>query len=139
MQATLARFRSADWRLRLYTLLVPVFWLLALGPGWGREAGLEMDWEWALINCLLLVPLLRRRSMWPVTLLGIFSMWVTIAMWMTVITGNNGLHPWDPASVALALVAGTQFLLLLTYDLDDENAGKGAPVPLQGPGAPGGT
>lgn len=134
MRAALDRFRCVDWRLRLYTLLVPVFWLLALGPGDGGAAGVAVSWDGALINCLLLIPLWR-RSMWAVTLLGVF------AMWTTMVVGSIGLPPWGPAFGALALVAGAQFLLLFTYDLgyrlgaeDAERRGARTPARPRRPG-----
>ncbi|HST69890.1 MAG TPA: hypothetical protein VLI94_09555 [Solirubrobacterales bacterium] len=105
-----ARFWEADWRLRLYTLSVPVFWILALGPGEGGMSGLEVDGEGAAISALLLIPLWS-GSKWAVTLSALYSLWMTMAI------GSIGLPPWGPMFGSLALLAGIQFLLLVTYDL----------------------
>jgi hypothetical protein len=128
MREELDRLRSADWRLRLYTLLVPVFWTLALGPGDGGAGGVELDWGGAALNSLLLA-LLWLGSRLAVTLLGLY------AMLTTMIIGSIGFPPWGPTFGALALIAGAQFLLLITYDLDPENEKRGARTPA-GPGAP---
>jgi hypothetical protein len=48
-------FRSADWRLQLYTLLVPVFWGLALGPGGGGTESVGVHGQGAALNLLFLI------------------------------------------------------------------------------------
>jgi hypothetical protein len=103
-------FVAADWRLRLYTLTVPVFWILALGRGGDGAAGVKVDGGGVVIAALLLIPLWR-GSKWAVTLLALYALWATMAI------GSIGLPPWGPMFGSLALLSGLQFLLLFTYDL----------------------
>ena len=118
-------FRSADWRLQLYTLLVPVFWVLALGPGDGGTESVGVNGQGAALNLLFLI-LLWMGSKWAVTFCAL------LAMVATMFIGSEGIPPWGPAFGALALISGAQFLLLYTYDLgpnsDPRGAGKGAPT-----------
>jgi hypothetical protein len=120
-------FRAADWRLRLYTLLVLAYWTLALGPGGGGTAEVSVDWDGAIINLLLLIPLWR-GSKWAVTLLAL------MAMASAIVIATAGIPPWDPMFGSLALVAAIQFLLLVTYDLgpnsDSEDVGGRTPAPV---------
>lgn len=119
-------FRSADWRLQLYTLLVPVYWGLALGPGGGGTETLKVSGQGAALNCLLLI-LLWQGSKWAVTLCGL---WAMVA---TMVIASEGIPPWGPMFGALALISGAQFLLVCTYDLgpnsDPGDAKKSAPAP----------
>lgn len=87
-------FRSADWRLQLYTLLVPVYWGLVLGPGGGGTETLKVHWQGAAVNFFLLV-LLWKGYRWAVTLCGLW------ALGATMVIGSEGISPWRPMFGAL--------------------------------------
>lgn len=124
----LEKFKAADWRLRLYTLSVPVFWGLALGPGGGGAEGIKVHEEGAVLNLLLLIPLWR-GSRWAVTALALYAM-------VMVGIGSIGIPPWGPAFGALALFAGAQFLLLYSYDVGPNSGPRSEaelPFPVERP------
>jgi hypothetical protein len=97
--------RAAKLLLVLYTVLVLLFWGLALGPGGGGTSEVQVGWSGFALNVLLLLPMWKGGT-WSIPLLALY------ALGLAAIIADGGIPPGGPVFGALSLIAAAMFLLL---------------------------
>jgi hypothetical protein len=97
-----------------YVAISLVFWILVLVPADGGSRNLHVNWQGALINLALIVPLWRGKA-WARVALGIE------ALFLTLFIASEGVPPFGSTFGLFAVGPLGQFLLLLLLERLDQD------------------